>query len=406
MLRRYQQYVWLSAFFLLCSENIYAQPTDTSAIVKQLTQQVKAVYAPDKRVTAWVINEPTQGTITGYTTEPAAVVLLKKKLDSANLVLSLNIETLPQKSLGAETKGIIRVSVAHHRFEPNDAAEMATQSLMGTPVDILMKKGGYYLVRTPDQYLAWTEAMMVYRTDEAGLRNWQQHDKIVVMSPFALLQEKPSKDIDVVTDLVAGNLLKLVRKKGRYYACELPDGRKGYLPKSAVALYKKWAGKKATVENVIQAGKNMLGTPYLWGGTSIKGVDCSGFVKTAYFINGVVLPRDASQQVLVGEAVDIKDHDTVSVAKALQNLLPGDLLFFSSLKDGKSTGRVTHVAMYLGNAMYIHASGMVRINSMLPGPDYADWETRAFVAAKRFITATSQTGVTPVAVHPYYNPQQ
>lgn len=406
MLPKYQQYVWLCVFFLSFTENLFAQPADTSAIVKQLVQQVKTVYAPDKRVKVWVINEPAQGTVTGYTTEPAAIVLFKKKLDSANLSLSVNIETLPQKGLNAETKGIIRVSVANHRFEPNDAAEMATQSLMGTPVDILMKKGGYYLVRTPDQYIAWTEAMMVHRTDEAGLRNWQQQDKIVVMSPFALLQEKPSKEIDVVTDLVAGNMLKLVRKKGRYYACELPDGRKGYLPKSAVAVYKKWTSNKTTVKNVIQSAKNMLGTPYLWGGTSIKGVDCSGFVKTAYFVNGVVLPRDASQQVLVGETVDIKDHDTVSVTKALQTLQPGDLLFFSSLKEGKPTGRVSHVAMYLGNAMYIHASGMVRINSMLPGPDYADWETRAFVAAKRFITTTAQNDIIPVADHPYYNPQQ
>ncbi|MBK8953717.1 MAG: hypothetical protein IPM85_17280 [Chitinophagaceae bacterium] len=151
-------------FFLSFTENLFAQPADTSAIVKQLVQQVKAVYAPDKRVKVWVVNGPAQGSVTGYTTEPAAIVLLKKKLDSANLSLSLNIESLPQKSLDAETKGIIRVSVAHHRFEPNDAAEMATQSLMGTPVDILLKKGGYYLVRTPDQYIAWTEAMMVHRT--------------------------------------------------------------------------------------------------------------------------------------------------------------------------------------------------------------------------------------------------
>ncbi|MBK8953716.1 MAG: hypothetical protein IPM85_17275 [Chitinophagaceae bacterium] len=75
------------------------------------------------------------------------------------------------------------------------------------------------------------------------------------MSPFALLQEKPSKEIDVVTDLVAGNMLRLVKKKGRYYACEMPDGRKGFLPKSAVAVYKRWISNKATVENVIQSAK-------------------------------------------------------------------------------------------------------------------------------------------------------
>ncbi|MBK6936313.1 MAG: hypothetical protein IPH18_05040 [Chitinophagaceae bacterium] len=85
MLRKYQQYVWLSIFFLSFTENLFAQPADTSAIVKQLVQQVKAVYAPDKRVKVWVVNEPAQGSITGYTTEPAAIALLKKKLDSANL---------------------------------------------------------------------------------------------------------------------------------------------------------------------------------------------------------------------------------------------------------------------------------------------------------------------------------
>jgi cell wall-associated NlpC family hydrolase len=101
--------------------------------------------------------------------------------------------------------------------------------------------------------------------------------------------------------------------------------------------------------------------------------------------------------------VDIMDKDTLSMDKALRNLQRGDLLFFSALRDGKPTGRVTHVAMYIGEGRFIHASGLVRINSMRKGdPDYADWESRALVGARRVAGVTADPGIVQVGAHPLY----
>jgi hypothetical protein len=204
-----------------------------------------------------------------------------------------------------------------------------------------------------------------------------------------------------VSDIVAGGILKQTGRKRGYYAVQLPDGRKGYVRRSAAMPWNKWiATRKPQVDIVEQEARSMMGNPYLWGGTSVKAVDCSGFIKTAWFLQGVILPRDASQQAGVGEAVDIFVADTVNIAKALHNLRRGDLLLFSSLKDGKPTGRITHVAMYIDDGNFIHASGLVRINNMKPGhPALGDWHTRAFVGARRVVDGK---GVVPVVKHAWY----
>ena len=92
-----------------------------------------------------------------------------------------------------------------------------------------------------------------------------------------------------------------------------------------------------------------MGIPYLWGGSSVKGVDCSGFVQSVFFRNGIILARDASLQALHGLPVDISD--------GFNRLKKGDLLFFGSKENGDS--HVTHVALYLGNNEYINSSGRV-----------------------------------------------
>ena len=109
-----------------------------------------------------------------------------------------------------------------------------------------------------------------------------------------------------------------------------------------------------------------LGIPYLWGGNTPKGFDCSGLIQRIYRLQGIVIPRDSDLQSRFGEAKEIGHVDDLDT---------GDLLFF-----GKSETQITHVAMYLSNGLFLHAYGQVRVASLNPGhPLYdsklsADWK--------------------------------
>ena len=92
---------------------------------------------------------------------------------------------------------------------------------------------------------------------------------------------------------------------------------------------------------LVETSKTLMGVPYLWGGTSTKGVDCSGFTKTIYYLNGMVIPRDASQQVHTGKLID-----SVTNFDALEK---GDLLFFGRKATDTGTEKVVHVGMWIGN---------------------------------------------------------
>ncbi len=371
--------------------------------INDIASQVQKKYAPDKRTEYFQMQMQTEEPLT-YTVEvskPEALAELKAALKNENISVELNGQVLPSQALDGKIYGIANLSVINTRYAPNHAAEMATQSLLGTPVRILKKERGNYFIRTPDNYLSWTESAGVTPMNRAEFEAWQRSDRVVYVDLYGQAFSEASETSLPVSDLVAGNILQLLAKTGAFYKVAFPDKRIAFIPVNKAQSFAQWEARPdPDAEQILKTARTFLGVPYLWGGTSPKGLDCSGFTKTSYFLNGIVLPRDASQQALVGDKVDIYENDTVSVAKSLKNLKAGDLLFFAG---DKRTLKVTHTAIYIGNGEFIQAAGLVRINSMIRGSkNYDDYQSRTLVSARRMLTAIGEPEITRVDHHPFY----
>src|SRR5690606_10504347 len=204
-----------------------------------------------------------------------------------------------------------------------------------------------------------------------------------VFSPLTGHIYEDTDEENVVSDLTAGNILELVQEGKDYHQVQLPDGRTGYVKANMLVPYDQWLATRSTSPaNLISTAKSMLGSPYLWGGTSIKGMDCSGFTKTVFFLNGQGIPRDASQQILEGEEDDRE--------KNWENLQIGDLLFFGVPATEDSRERVVHVGMWIGNHSFIHSRGRVRISSFNPASEnYDEYEYNRYLRTKRIIGGKS-----------------
>lgn len=384
---------------IICKPNIGL--AQTAEKVKQLVAETKSKYAPDARtkIVALTKEDEKNNSYVIETTETEAKDYLLQHI--GNLSAKVDIVTLPDSSVGSKTYGIVNLSVSNLRSSPGHASELATQVLLGTQVDILQRRRSEYRVRTPEGYIAWVPTSSVVAMDKAAIDQWRAKDKIIYTEEFGRSYSSPDRSGLRVSDLVYGNILALEDTQPEYYEVSYPDNRKAFIPKTEAITFAHWLSTRdATAENVLSSAKTMLGLPYLWGGTSVKGVDCSGFTKTSFYMNGYVIPRDASQQVLAGDAVDILDEDgKFDQEKALKNLKPADLLFFA----GGSTSRITHVALYIGNGEFIHSAGTVRINSIFPDSDhYDDFQTRTLVSARRYI-GSQDPQIQAINNHPSYN---
>jgi cell wall-associated NlpC family hydrolase len=147
------------------------------------------------------------------------------------------------------------------------------------------------------------------------------------------------------------------------------------------------AGIQLTEESIVQKALALRRKPYLWGGTSTLAMDCSGFAKTVYLQHGIVLRRDASQQVKTGIPVDI--------SAGYDNLRPGDLLFYGKKADENRRERVRHVGIYMGNKEFVHASGDdIHVSSFDPAhPYYDEGNTKEFIYARRILGAVGTKGI-------------
>jgi len=372
---------------LLCTLLSFSQQSKSTAPLAAGIDSLKARYAPDRRVAVFDVTCVQQG---------SAVILrgevdnAKAKEDVMNLVhKSLggqtidSLKVLPDPQLGENRFGIVAVSVGNVRTSPRHQAEMGTQAMMGMVVKLLKKHGGWYYAQLPDQYLGWLEESAMKVTTQAGVESWKSATKVITTTIFTFVRERPSASSQPVSDAVAGVLLKQLKSTGQWLAVELPDGRKGYIERSSVDEFGHWKKtRKLTPGNVEATAKSLMGIPYLWGGTSPKGMDCSGFTKTVFRLNGLELPRDADQQAAAGEVVE-KGND-------FENLKKGDLLFFGRRTTAEKPENISHVGIYLGKKEFIHTPGGagVKLNSFDPSaPHYNEAELKRFVRARRYIGA-------------------
>ena len=266
------------------------------------------------------------------------------------------------------------------RSAPDYEASLDTQSLMGTPVEILDEKGYWLKIKSPEPYIGWATDMGIVPMDSLQLKDYIAAPKYICTALWTEVFSAPDANSQRLCDFVAGDLVRIkncghgkpLRHKA-FFGIVLPDGRDGYVRCQDVEEFGPWvSSRKATPENVVATAKRFLGTPYLWGGTSSKGLDCSGLTRTSFFLNGILLRRDASEQVHEGISVSL---DGFRPGKDEGQLRPGDLMFFGRKATEGSKEKVTHVAMYIGGGRIIHSSHEVRINSL--NPDEADYYSGA-----------------------------
>lgn len=373
-----------------------------TAIYRSLATQIQKNFAPDKRDIYFNIQIKGDSVKLESTDNRALQEFEKIRPKEGSVNFSSIL--LPAASLKEMHFGVANISVANNRSLPQHGAELMTQMLLGTPVQVLKKQGGFYLVKTPDNYLAWTDGGALALMNEQKFKAWQASDKIIFIADYGHAFSQADVNSTRVSDLVNGNVLQVLGQEKDFYKVAFPDQRVGYIQKNLTNSYANWIKRpNPNAKDVLSKAFTLMGVPYLWGGTSIKGVDCSGFTKTAYFLNGIIIPRDASQQALVGDAIDVLENDSISISKCLKNLQAGDLLFFSAAKRrGINGGRVSHTAIYMGNGEFIQSAGMVKINSLVETANNYDGQASTLVGARRILTAVGKPQITRIDRHDWY----
>ena len=367
----------LSILFIIgCKEN----PNGPKEPILIKLAEIKAEYAPDQRVALFdvtAIKNTDKYILKGESNLPEAIKALKTRLAADSIAFVDSIQVLPADYLGKKTKAIVNISVANLRSHPSHSSELVTQATLGTMLKVYKKEDDWYYVQTPDQYLAWVDAGGIELADGQKAENWEADVKIIYTQTYGHAYLEPDDNASIVSDLTAGNMLTILKYTDKNYIVRFPDGRNAYVRENEAEPYDSWLNNlNPTNETLVSTGKALMGVPYLWGGTSTKGVDCSGFTKTIYFLNGMVIPRDASQQVHTGILVD----STGNFVK----LQAGDLLFFGTKATDSANEKVVHVGMWIDNNEFIHSSGRVRISSVdKASKNYDEYNMNRYLRTKR-----------------------
>lgn len=288
---------------------------------------------------------------------------------------------------------VVELSSIYMRIAPDYESALETQELMGTVVEIVGEKGYWREIVSPQPYKAWCTEKGIVEMSQSEMESYKAAPKCIFTGLYGHVYEKPSLKAATVCDLVGGDVMRIAGQKGkRGWTCiMLPSGKTGWVktdfikPHEGFRSIAKGEGSSESIsdrkmEDIIATALKLKGVPYLWGGMTPKGVDCSGLVRWSCLMNGILLPRNASQMIHCGEEVALPgDYGSLCI-DALQR---GDLVFFGTPAADGVKQRVTHVGIYIGKGRIIHSSHLVRVNSLVPGEaDYYE-NAHRLIAARR-----------------------
>lgn len=343
-------------------------------LAELVVERVREEFAPDPRLAVFdvLVQERDGGiALVGATSEIDAAQALHQRVAEMNAwrMISDEVIRLPEAHPEEAMHALVTAAVAPMLAAPRIAQTQVSQAVLGSRLLVLRRLGRWLQCRSTDGYIGWVHAGYVGLVDEAGARAWELgNGGETWISLGADLRDGAG---ETIVRLPWG--ARVVRESAD--AARLPDGRRGRPVGELVPAGTRSLAFPPDGEAVCQTAAQWLGAPYLWGGVTAGGVDCSGFVQSIFRLHGVQLPRDADLQSQAGEAVDAGDD--------LERLLPGDLLFFA-----EEPGRCTHVTLSTGGSQIIHSSlgnGGVARNDLNGRRNYEKELRRLFLFARRVL---------------------
>lgn len=289
-------------------------------------------------------------------------------------LLALTIGCSGAQALPEGEWAVVNTSSVFMRETASYTSQNVSQSRMGTPVRVLGRSGYWVKILTPEPYEGWVNELTLapYPADYRSCRRY------ICIKEHGYVYSKPSVEAPRLCDFLMSDI---VRKgdspspsegSDGWVSVQLWDGRSGWVPAADVQDFRQWMSERGSLaakaarkgsagsgmaeseiaETLVATARLFLGNPYMWGGMSSGLFDCSGLTGFCYFMSGIQLPRDASQQIKCGVPVEFEDMQA------------GDLVFFGNTSVG-------HVALCTGQGRIIHSSQIVRENSLIEGePDY------------------------------------
>ena len=301
-------------------------------------------------------------------------------LSARNVVLAL---LLAHAVFAVTSTQVVVVPVANMYSQPSDKSDVVSQAIYGSNVKLLVARGEWSRIQTDDRYKGWVPSHhlriilsgdgyatsgAIVQVDSLFANVYNEPDvtkhKPVVTIPFGTRLERPTKTSDAAN---SGPAKQAAAKQNQtlegWIEVYLPDRRNAWIQTSDVVA----DPKPMSIPESIELGKRFLGLPYLWGGRSSYGFDCSGFTQMLVRARGITMPRDADQQAAWSGVVAVERND----------LQPGDLLFF-----GASAKSITHTGLYIGGGQFIqdttNGHPVVQISRLDDDP----W-TKLLVACRR-----------------------